>query len=76
MNFTSDSNRHVRIELGKTWLDGVRASRLVAGSVIELDCPADGDVEILVDGRRVAVGRVTATGGKLGVWIREVRPTE
>jgi len=76
MNFSSDGDSQLRVELGKVWLDGVNASDLAAGSVIELDKPADGNVEILVDGRPVAVGQAVAVGGKLGVKVSEVRSTE
>lgn len=45
---------------------------LTAGSVIALDTPLDGRVELHLNGRKIAVGELVAVDDKFGVRIIQV----
>ncbi len=62
----------VRLEFGRQWLPAEAAGRLTTDSVVELDVPADADVDVYADGRLRARGRPVVIDGKLGVLIRDV----
>ena len=61
----------MRIELGHKWISPREASRLAAGSMLELDAPAAGEVTLFVRGRLLARGEPVVVDGKLGVRITE-----
>ncbi len=62
----------VRVEFGSARVAVEAVSRLSPGSVVELDVPADGDVEVYADDCLVARGRPVVVDGELCVRIREV----
>jgi len=61
----------MRIELGRKWIAPREASRLTAGSLLELDAPTAGEVTVFVRGRFLARGEPVVVDGKLGVRITE-----
>jgi hypothetical protein len=66
----------VRIRLGKTLLSRGDAYPLTCGSIVTLDRAADEPVEIVVEGRVVALGRiVVAPNNKLAVEVCQLRRT-
>ena len=67
-----DQDRPLRIGLGGAWVDRLAGNDLAVGRVIELDCDADGDVDIFAGRRLVARGKAVAVDGKLGVRISHV----
>lgn len=42
------------------------------GSIVELDSPIGGDVEILVNGKKVACGDIVAVGNQYGLKIKKI----
>lgn len=71
-----DVDLRVTAELGRTLLPVGRAVGLEAGAVVELDRTVDDPVDLLVNGRRFAVGRLVLTDeGDWAVRVEEVFPT-
>lgn len=67
-----DIDLPIRILFGSTRLRLRDILALKAGSVVELDRPADGPVEILVSNRIVARGQVIVVDGNYGVQVTEI----
>lgn len=65
----------VQISLGRTKLLLGQLLDLTPGTLVELDCPADGDVEIIVNQRVIARGEVVDCDGNYGVRIRSLEPS-
>lgn len=68
----SDGQCGVRLEFGRQWLPAETLARLGADAVIELDVPADADVDVYAQGRLRARGQAVVIDGKLCVGVREV----
>ena len=62
----------MRIELGRKWISPREASRLAAGSLLELDATTAGEVTVFVRGRFLARGEPVVVDGKRGVRITEM----
>ncbi len=60
------------VELGSCQLPMREVLQLNAGSVVQLDKPADAPVELLVNGKLVARGEVVVVEERFGVKITEV----
>ena len=67
-----DIDLPIRILFGSTRLRLRDILALKTGSVVELDRPADGPVEILVSNRIVARGQVIVVDGNYGVQVTEI----
>jgi flagellar motor switch/type III secretory pathway protein FliN len=62
----------VRLEFGRQWLPCGSAGRLGPDAVVELDVPADGNVDVYADGCLRARGEPVVIDGKLCIRVREV----
>lgn len=62
----------VRLEFGRQWLSVVDARALDVGSIVMLDCQADECVEVLADGRVIALGSPVCVDGKLAAQVKEM----
>lgn len=62
----------VTVELGHTRMMMRDLLNLRAGSIVELDRPAGGPVDIVVNGTLLARGEVVVVDDELGVRITEV----
>jgi flagellar motor switch protein FliN/FliY len=62
----------VTVELGRTRVLVRELLSLRAGSIIELDRPAGGAVDVVVNGTLLARGEVVVVDDELGVRITEV----
>jgi len=62
----------VSAELGRCTMRVDEALKLGKGSVIELDRPAAGPIDVLVNNRLVARGEIVAVDDRFGVRITEV----
>ncbi len=60
------------IELGSCELPMREVLQLAAGSVVQLDKPADAPVELSVNGKLIARGEVVVIEERFGVKITEV----
>jgi flagellar motor switch protein FliN/FliY len=70
-----DVSLRVWAELGRAQLPVGRAVGLASGSVLELDRPVDDPVDLFVNGRRFASGRLLlAEDGEWAVQIGEISP--
>lgn len=62
----------LRLEWGRKWISPDQAAALDVGSVVALDCPAGGEVDVTVNGRLVARGEAMVVDGRLAVRITEM----
>lgn len=62
------------IHLGSAHLTGKQLFELVAGSVIELDRSVEDPVDVMLNGKVVARGRLVACDDQLGVLITDISP--
>ena len=65
----------LRIELGRRLMDLQDWSQLGPGSVIDLDCGCDEDLNAYVDGRLIARGEAVVVDGRFGFRVKEVAAT-
>ena len=72
----STSAQPLRVEVGRTWLWQDEVPELVVGSTVQLDTCGDQDVQVCLDGRLIARGHAVVVGGKLGVEVSELVPTD
>jgi flagellar motor switch protein FliN/FliY len=71
-----DVDLRITVELGRTLLSVGRAVGLEPGAVVELDRDVDDPIDLLVNGRRFAVGRLVLTeDGEWAVRVEEVFET-
>lgn len=72
--------RHVEVDvevrLGRATLRVAELFALQAGSMLKLDRLVDDPVEVLLNGRVVAVGQLAVLGEHLGVRITDIRNSE
>lgn len=75
-----DMLKHVEVTLevkvGAATLSVAELFALKAGNVLELDRDVEEPVDILLNGKRVAVGHLAVAGDKLGVRITEILNTD
>ena len=76
INFLSDVNLDVKIELGRSRMYVEDVLRLNEGSVVELDKPAGDPVDIFVNDRHVARGEVLVVNDNFCVRISEIIQNE
>jgi len=79
IDFLSEVNLRVKVELGRTRMYVEDVLRLNEGSVVELDKPAGDPVDIYVNDRHVARGEVLVVNDNFCVRVSEViqqTPTE
>lgn len=72
LRLLADINVELSVELGRSRLPMRQLLGLVPGSVVDLDRPADGNVDVLVNGRVVARGEIVVVDGECGVRITEI----
>ena len=72
LRLLADINVELSVELGRSKLPMRKLLSLVPGSVIDLDRPADGGVDVLVNGRVVARGEIVIVDGEIGVRVTEI----
>src|SRR5689334_544463 len=72
LRLLADINVELSVELGRSKLAMRKLLSLVPGSVIDLDRPADGAVDVLVNGRVVARGEIVIVDGECGVRVTEI----
>lgn len=72
LRLLADINVELSVELGRSRLPMRQLLGLVPGSVVDLDRPADGSVDVLVNGRVVARGEIVVVDGECGVRITEI----
>jgi flagellar motor switch protein FliN/FliY len=72
LRLLADINVELSVELGRSRLAMRKLLGLVPGSVIDLDRPADGAVDVLVNGRVVARGEIVIVDGEAGVRVTEI----
>lgn len=72
LRLLADINVELSVELGRSKLAMRKLLSLVPGSVIDLDRPADGGVDVLVNGRVVARGEIVIVDGECGVRVTEI----
>lgn len=72
LKLLADINVELSVELGRSRMAMRKLLSLVPGSVIELDRPADGGVDVLVNGRVVARGEIVVVDGEVGVRVNEI----
>ena len=72
LNLVLDVPVSLTIELGSCQLPMKEVLQLEAGSVVQLDKPADAPVELSVNGKLIARGEVVVIEDKFGVKITEV----
>ena len=68
----SDVDVSLTVVLGRGSLSVRELLDLRDGSVLNLDTPLDGDVDILLNGRLVATGEIVAVGDRFGVRIAKI----
>ena len=66
---------HVWAELGRLRMPLARAVGLPPGVVVEFDCGADDPIDLFVNGRRFATGRLLVGEGRWAVEIQNVLET-
>lgn len=72
LNLVLDVPVSLTIELGSCQLPMKEVLQLNAGSVVQLDKPADAPVELSVNGKLIARGEVVVIEDRFGVKITEV----
>ncbi|MCE5328317.1 MAG: FliM/FliN family flagellar motor switch protein [Planctomycetaceae bacterium] len=75
MTTQQETQTAVRIDLGRAWLNAAALRELAPGSIVTLDTPAAGAVEISRDGAATAVGTLVSVQDRLGVRIDGARTT-
>lgn len=66
----------LRVEVGRTWLWQDEIPELTVGSTVQLDTRGDQDAGVYLDSRLIARGHAVVVGGKLGVEVSELVPTD
>jgi len=66
----------LRVEVGRTWLWPGEVPELTVGSTVELDTRGQQDVQVYLASRLIARGQAVVVGGKLGVEVSEIVPTD
>jgi flagellar motor switch protein FliN/FliY len=66
----------ISIQLGVRIMKVREILKLKPGSLIELTKPADGNVEVLINGNRIAVGEVIMHKGSIGVRLTAFNAVE
>lgn len=69
MGLLLDIELPLTVRFGKARLPLREVAKLDAGSVIDLECAGENQVELLVNGRVVATGTAVSVQGKYGVRI-------
>ena len=72
LNLVLDVPVSLTIELGGCQLPMREVLQLTAGSVVQLDKPADAPVELSINGKLIARGEVVVIEDRYGVKITEV----
>jgi flagellar motor switch protein FliN/FliY len=72
LNLVLDVPVSLTIELGSCQLPMREVLQLNIGSVVQLDKPADGPVELNVNGKLIARGEVVVVEDRFGIKITEV----
>lgn len=72
LRLLADINVELSVELGRSRLPMRDLLGLVPGSVVDMDRPADGNVDVLVNGRVVARGEIVIVDGECGVRVTEI----
>jgi flagellar motor switch protein FliN/FliY len=67
---------NISIQLGVRIIKVREILELKPGSLIELTKPAGGNVDIIVNGSRIALGEVIMVSGAMGVRLTEFNPVE
>ncbi len=66
---TQKKDSTLRIDIGRAWLTADHLARIEPGCVIELDRPADCEMDVYADGKLVAKGQAVAVDGCFGVRV-------
>ena len=72
----STNTQPLRVEVGRTWLWPGEVPELAIGSTVQLDTRGDQDAGVYLDHRLIARGHAVVVGGKLGVEVSELVPTD
>ena len=72
VDFPRDVPLRVQVELGRTKMVVKDISRLVVGSVIELEKQTGESIDIIVNNRLIARGEVVEIGGYFGARVTEI----
>jgi len=62
----------MRVRMGRSKLSLRAITQLGSGSVVELDCPVNHPVEVVVNDRVIAEGEIVIVGGNYGVRITQI----
>lgn len=62
----------LRIDLGRCWISPEQVAQLKPGSIVELDCTSDAQVQVSFSGGLVASGKLLAIDGRLAVSVLQV----
>lgn len=66
----------VMVRMGQTEMPLGELLKLTPGSILELNRPADAPVELLVNGKRIALGEVVVVDGNFAFRITEIESAE
>jgi flagellar motor switch protein FliN/FliY len=72
LRLLADVHVELSVELGRLAVPMRHLLSLAPGSVLELDRPAEGTVDVLVNGTVLARGEVVVVDGDFGVRITEI----
>ena len=72
LDFILDIPLKVTVELGRTRMTIKELLQIRPGSVLTLDNPADGPLDILVNGKLIAKGEVVVVNEKFGIRLTDV----
>jgi flagellar motor switch protein FliN/FliY len=72
LNLLLDVGVRVTVELGGCQRPMREVLQMAAGSVVQLDKPADAPVDLYVSGKLFARGEVVVVDGRIGIRITEL----
>jgi flagellar motor switch protein FliN/FliY len=72
INFILDIPIELTVEVGRRKMTMGELIELLPGTVVELDRPAGGQLDILANGKIIAKGEAVVVGDRYGVRILEV----
>ena len=72
----STNAQPLKVEVGRAWLWQDEVPELAVGSTIQLDARGDQDAQVYLDSHLIARGHAVVVGGKLGVEVSELAPSD
>jgi flagellar motor switch protein FliN/FliY len=72
INFILDIPLELTVEVGRRHMTMGELIELLPGTVVELDRPAGGQLDILANGKIIAKGEAVVVGDRYGVRVLEV----